>query len=85
MPASSTWENAWDAAQPRLNALRQSLHLSLPENVSISRVGQFDAEILDQELISVLQEPLNKALVLANVNSFLGCYSPYPNHFKGFV
>ncbi|PBL02362.1 hypothetical protein ARMGADRAFT_1005756 [Armillaria gallica] len=71
MPASSTWENAWDAAQPRLNALRQSLHLSSPENVSISRVGQFDAEILDQELISVLQEPLNKALVLANA-SFKG-------------
>ncbi|KAK0191129.1 peroxisomal biogenesis factor 2 [Armillaria mellea] len=71
MPASSTWENAWDAAQPRLNALRQSLHLSSPENGPISRVGQFDAEILDQELISVLQEPLNKALVLANA-SFKG-------------
>ncbi|KAK0468178.1 peroxisomal biogenesis factor 2 [Desarmillaria tabescens] len=68
MSPSSTWENAWNAAQPRLNALRQSLHFSSPENVPISRVGQLDAEILDQELISLLQEPLNKALVLANTS-----------------
>lgn len=33
----------------------------------ITRVGKLDAELLDQELVQVLQDPLAKALSLANV------------------
>lgn len=66
---SSTWEAAWDAAQPRLAVLRESLHRRNERDAPVTRVGQLDAEILDQELISVLQEPLNKALVLIHVSS----------------
>jgi peroxin-2 len=31
------------------------------------RVGQLDSELLDQELVQLLQEPLNKTLALVNV------------------
>ncbi|KIY74131.1 hypothetical protein CYLTODRAFT_416390 [Cylindrobasidium torrendii FP15055 ss-10] len=62
----SAWEAAWDAAQPRLSALRTALsgYDNHRTPAPINRVVQLDAEILDQELVSVLQEPLNRSLVL---------------------
>lgn len=64
-PSSSTapfWEQAWKDAQPALDLVRASLS-SLPAvSPRILRVGQLDAELLDQELIGVLKEPVNKAL-----------------------
>lgn len=38
------------------------------------RVGKLDAELLDQELVQVLQEPLMKALNLISVGQFQGLY-----------
>ncbi|EUC67429.1 peroxisomal biogenesis factor 2 [Rhizoctonia solani AG-3 Rhs1AP] len=56
------WQTAWDAAQPRLDALRQS-----PTRTPIFRplrVGQLDSEQLDSELLVILKEPLRKGLDL---------------------
>ncbi|KAF8709392.1 Pex2 / Pex12 amino terminal region, partial [Rhizoctonia solani] len=54
------WRTAWDAAQPRLDALRQSPTRSpLPRPL---RVGQLDSEQLDSELLIILKEPLTKGL-----------------------
>ncbi|KAF8759869.1 Pex2 / Pex12 amino terminal region [Rhizoctonia solani] len=54
------WRKAWDAAQPRLDALRQSPTRSpLPRPL---RVGQLDSEQLDSELLIILKEPLTKGL-----------------------
>ena len=60
--SASFWEQAWLDAQPRLNTIRDSLSSlpHLPER--ILRVGQLDAELLDQELVGVLKEPINKAM-----------------------
>ncbi len=72
MSPHSAWEDAWNAAQPRLTAIRDTLRSNGERDGPITRVGQLDAELLDQELIIVLQEPLNKALVLIDVGcSFL--------------
>ena len=40
---------------------------SSTSNLRIMRVGQLDAELLDQELVQLLCEPLKKALNLVNV------------------
>ena len=65
------WEQAWDNAQPRL-ASNQRLSLQIPYQVPrIIRVGQLDSELLDQGLVLLLQEPLNKALALVNVGEWL--------------
>ena len=61
------WEQAWNNAQPALSSIRDSLSLSTSPNARILRVGQVDSELLDQELVLLLQEPLNKALALVNV------------------
>ncbi|CAE6443400.1 unnamed protein product [Rhizoctonia solani] len=56
------WQTAWEAAQPRLDALRQS-----PTRTPIFRplrVGQLDTEQLDNELLVILKEPLKKGLDL---------------------
>lgn len=39
------------------------------------RVGQLDAELLDQELLGVLKEPVNKALGQLGVSHLLGFLS----------
>lgn len=58
----SFWQQAWLDAQPRLTSIRESI-ASWPDAAPrILRVGQLDAELLDQELIGVLKEPVNKAL-----------------------
>ncbi|ETW83876.1 peroxisomal biogenesis factor 2 Pex2 [Heterobasidion irregulare TC 32-1] len=63
MSHRTPWQQAWDQAQPRLSSLRDSLPSSaIPPR--ILRVGQLDAELLDQELVHILLEPVNKALAL---------------------
>lgn len=55
-------EEAWTRAQPKLSAISRNISQSVAPR--IIRVGQLDAELLDQELAQLLQEPLHKALSL---------------------
>lgn len=74
VPSSSrqvSWQQLWDLAQPRLQSIQTTLSSDSGPQPSIFRVGQLDAELLDQELVHLLQEPLNKALALINVRSVL--------------
>ncbi|THH15372.1 hypothetical protein EW146_g5094 [Bondarzewia mesenterica] len=64
MSHPSSWQQAWDQAQPRLQFFRDALSSQAAPSPRIIRVGQLDAELLDQELAHMLQEPLNKALAL---------------------
>jgi len=66
---SSAWQQAWDAAQPSLHSIQDTLastacSVQIPR---IIRVGQLDAELLDAELVHILMEPLSKALATINV------------------
>ncbi|KZT12767.1 peroxisomal biogenesis factor 2 [Laetiporus sulphureus 93-53] len=61
-----SWQHAWEAAQPRLVQIKDSLVSSTSPAPRITRVGQLDAELLDQELVQLLTEPLVKALSLVN-------------------
>ena len=72
-PPLSTWQQLWQEAQPRLHSVQQSLNTQDSPTPKVIRVGQLDAELLDQELVQLLQEPLTKALSLVNVrlSSFL--------------
>jgi peroxin-2 len=63
------WQHAWETAQPRLSALRDTFLSSKSPNSRVLRVGQLDAELLDQELVTILKEPLERALSLVNVMS----------------
>ncbi|KAJ7498773.1 Pex12 amino terminal region-domain-containing protein [Mycena latifolia] len=54
-------DSAWDNAQTRLAQLRTRGWGDGPSPRTI-RVGQLDAELLDQELVHLLQEPISKAL-----------------------
>ncbi|KAG8903448.1 peroxisome assembly protein (Peroxin-2) [Tulasnella sp. 403] len=59
------WQRAWNDAQPTLLEVREKLSESRnidPRNV---RVGQLDAELLDQELLALLKQPLSSSLSLA--------------------
>ncbi|KAG6911226.1 hypothetical protein DXG01_003093 [Tephrocybe rancida] len=75
MSNSSPWDDAWNAAQPRLAAIRDALNTTTSPDPRVIRVGQLDSELLDQELVQVLQEPLNKALSLINA-SFKARFEP---------
>ncbi|KDQ64645.1 hypothetical protein JAAARDRAFT_167135 [Jaapia argillacea MUCL 33604] len=63
---SSSWQQDWQDAQPSLSSISRSLTAQSPPKSRILRVGQLDAELLDQELVHLLQEPLTKALSLIN-------------------
>lgn len=67
--SSRVWQQAWDAAQPRLHSIRDVLASpTFPRpNPRIIRVGQLDAELLDAELVHILIEPVSKALATVNV------------------
>ncbi|KAJ7068411.1 Pex12 amino terminal region-domain-containing protein [Mycena amicta] len=54
-------ETAWAAAQTRLAEIR-ALGWSHGPSERTIRVGQLDAELLDQELVQLLQDPISKAL-----------------------
>lgn len=74
MSIPSSWQQAWDKAQPKLTELRDSLNSFRNPDPRIIRVGQLDSELLDQELVRLLQEPLNRALGLVNVRTFVSLY-----------
>ena len=68
MTLPSYWQQAWDAAEPRLRTWReQTRPWTMPR---VLRVGQLDAELLDEDLVQLLNEPLAKALNLINVCIF---------------
>lgn len=60
-------EDAWRSAQSQLTQARVELSTRRAIHPRIIRVGQLDAELLDQELAQLIQEPINKALSLINV------------------
>ncbi|KAH9482381.1 Peroxisomal biogenesis factor 2 [Psilocybe cubensis] len=63
-------EEAWNHAQPRISQIRTSLTSADSGRPRIIRVGQLDAELLDQELAQLLQEPINKTLSLINLTLY---------------
>ncbi|KAF9476493.1 hypothetical protein BDN70DRAFT_882321 [Pholiota conissans] len=68
-------EHAWGLAQRQIAQTRIELstrHLGYPR---IVRVGQLDAELLDQELAQLIQEPVFKALTLIN-SSYSARFEP---------
>ena len=67
----SSWHQAWEKAQPQLQRIRESLAASPNPSPRTIRVGQLDAELLDQELVQLLKDPLVKALSLINVCAIL--------------
>lgn len=66
--STADWQRLWEHAQPRLNTIRDSLNEQMPPLARITRVGKLDAELLDHELVTLLQEPIGKALALINVS-----------------
>jgi len=64
---ASTLQQAWENAQPKLGVIRNALSTQISPQQRILRVGQLDSELLDQELVHLLKEPLNKAIALINV------------------
>ena len=64
-------QQAWDEAQSRFHYIRESIQTLTPPRSRILRVGQLDAELLDQELVHLLQEPLDRALASIHVGNGL--------------
>ncbi|KAG8820392.1 peroxisome assembly protein (Peroxin-2) [Serendipita sp. 399] len=58
------WQQAWEDAQPRLEAIRSSMNSLIAKPSRPMRVGQLDSEILDQELLQLLKDPLIKSMSL---------------------
>ena len=67
MSGRAAWEDAWERALPRISSLRTSLATN-PIVSRVTRVGKLDSELLDQELVQLLEEPLKKAFALLNVS-----------------
>ncbi|KAL5527436.1 hypothetical protein ACEPAG_6227 [Sanghuangporus baumii] len=65
---STRWQKAWEDAEPQLEEWRRACPSS-SSKPRVLRVNQLDAELLDEELVQLLQEPLAKALSLVNVAS----------------
>ena len=70
MSGRAAWEDAWERALPRISSLRASLATN-PIVSRVTRVGKLDSELLDQELVQLLEEPLKKAFALLNVSTAL--------------
>lgn len=68
----SVWQAAWDNAQPALARIRSTLAESKAALPRLIRVGQLDAELLDQELVLLLKQPLAIALNAAKVSLVVG-------------
>ncbi|KAF9247336.1 Pex12 amino terminal region-domain-containing protein [Melanogaster broomeanus] len=71
----AVWQHAWDSAQPTLSSIRDTLGSTTSPSPRTIRVCQLDTELLDQELVHILYEPLQKALSLANT-SLKGRFDP---------
>lgn len=67
MSVSSAWGAAWNEARPTISTIHANLSQTQSPRSRIIRVGQLDSELLDQELATLLQEPINKALSLISV------------------
>ena len=65
---SPAWQQAWDQAQSQLSSIRESLSTFPRYAPRVLRVGQLDSELLDQELLQLLKEPITKALGLIQVS-----------------
>lgn len=61
----SILEDTWQRARPKLSAASKLVLRDVAPK--IARVGQLDAELLDNELLQLLQDPLLKALSLIRV------------------
>ncbi|KAF8165215.1 Pex12 amino terminal region-domain-containing protein [Crassisporium funariophilum] len=72
---ASILETAWNRAQPKLTEIRAALATAPPQHPRIIRVGQLDAELLDQELAHLLQDPISKALSIVST-SFKARFEP---------
>ncbi|KAJ8523490.1 hypothetical protein ONZ45_g126 [Pleurotus djamor] len=67
---TTAWQDAWERTQPRLEEIWKSLRGSATPSPRPLRVGQLDSELLDQELVQLLQEPLKSALALLNLTLY---------------
>ena len=67
MAYPSQWHQAWTEAQPKIASLAGSVQ-TMAQGCTL-RVGQLDAELLDEELVQTLQEPLMKAFSLVDVST----------------
>lgn len=66
-PWQELWQQAYASAEPSLSSIRDTLRSTTSPYPRIMRVGQLDAELLDQELVHLLCEPPKKSLDLINV------------------
>ncbi|KAL0067568.1 peroxisome assembly protein (Peroxin-2) [Marasmius tenuissimus] len=64
--SSSSWKNVWSNVQPSLSNVKDYLRAVYAPNPRVIRVGQLDSELLDQELVQLLQDPLTKSLATVN-------------------
>lgn len=68
LPVPPTWQDAWNSAQSSFDTIRgTSSNPSSPyptPRSRVIRVGQLDSSLLDQELVHILLEPVNKAIGL---------------------
>jgi peroxin-2 len=78
----SVLEDAWSKVQPSLTGIREALASQELPHPRIIRVGQLDSELLDQELVHLLQEPVIKALSFVNVSFYY--YLDSLNTWKSF-
>jgi peroxin-2 len=69
MAQPAFWQQAWDLAQPRLTTIKTALEGARGPEARNPRVGQLDSELLDQELLQLLREPIYKSLDILNVRS----------------
>ena len=71
------WKRVWNEVQPKLHAWSSSAHNEGRQYSS--RVNKLDAELLDEEILQTLQDPLSKALRLINVRGYPQIYSTILN------
>lgn len=64
------YEEAYSRAQPQIEAVRARLPQFSSPLLRVQRVGQLDADLLDEELTDLLAEPVKAAL--RNVSSTVG-------------
>ncbi|KAI0375698.1 peroxisomal biogenesis factor 2 [Pilatotrama ljubarskyi] len=61
-----SWQDAWTDAQRRIPRIQADVAAAPSPHPRITRVGKVDAELLDEELVQLLKEPLTRALSLIN-------------------
>ena len=65
---SHVLEDAWNTAEPRLRQIHAAfLSDRKKRSPHVARATQLDAELLDQELVQLLLEPIRAALSLISV------------------